>query len=1330
MCDWTPKLQGNSTQVVLKEIKDIHSWDQCQHECCKEEMCAAIIWWSFSLDCKLLAKPYQPLVGPGLYVPEGNDFMCKDGCVSNKVCKWTPVWEGNTPAKVIARYPNVPTVDECKHKCCLFGEQCKAISWHRFGKTADKNTWAIPGRPTTGDEPIRQDQLNPDWWGENVAHQCDLLGDFYDTHRYDGTFDPSLYYDQITRPDMQKQTTHAKFQLPGKPPQDPVVPADFDDVPYKWHAQPVFFIPTGSGRMVTNKWNGPLNPTCKWCIDSMPSMDANCAACKEHGLKADCQKCWDGFASLGAPCTECFPDMVNKKFTPETAKPPLGWNWHGVDIPQLTPWWFDALGPNGRWECPALDGIAPTCNQCIRGSGGMSMLPADSKCGMCARDPNHDGCEKCWDSLPQIFSDSKEIEQEFRIRTDCNIRHHTWDKSEETYCNGEEPLVSIGSLVTGATWTETVLMTAGLCEHLCRRWAFKMGGDQVCCSARDGEDYLPDPCGKFGLAPNAQLQATCDANIKRYVGDLNTAKCTAVDSMAAHIDPSSCGSPAFDASGNKQWSDEQIAAWDGSKCPDGSAGTKFVSGQQYLCRDLAHLDVHLMGGCWAKRNGYADIRTVNGVVGPPNSVDIINPKNPGQSRAVTCEGLGAYYDTSGDVIRVTKDWPAYKAGIRTGMRLTAVQIGDPAAPLLELVEPNRKMVYADGEGNLDEYGGNDLLKYTVNVKKTPGGKGYGGTGCTFRGTKVERVFPTQEGGCYAALNAGYPHDWNGKVTGDPSNANSLWNCKQGKNCLPALRRGARPGFIVRQVGDAPVVSQWDIEKAIEATPDGQTLSMTFQIDLQASLDVLFSSVSPDKQPGMGQVSAADPKHIKVIAGGDYNTVKIPPVDNPGFLVRAKVGPFKTPFQGWGTTPVGGSYVTDTGVIQMPYCPDPSNTKTCNNAAWQPLGEQCQENLPGPSGNTKATVSCGLPCESCVRHMIGLEALLGCVQGMCDWTPKSVAAGPPAPISKPGLPPGEANYKTIPNVHSWWECKKQCCMDLDCASLNWDAKGLQCHLYDRSYEYVFGGQALAPPKDDADCQANGCVTDKICEWTPMNEGHSSANVIYTVPGPVKSWDQCRHECCKYGGKCRAIAWSLELTGGAEVAKGWKCDLLGDYYDDDTLPDVPNLPAGGGWPEPMGLKDYGKPKRSFFNSGGGTFYSNKWNGPVNPSCKWCAEHIDAGKIDSDCAACKAKGEKADCEACWASFSDPAIVPPKCDTCWLVLNPFFSHLWGLPTPKLSEVPKGFPPAPAQAKEAQQARAEVTGEVMPAYAVFAAVGVAAVLLAVSRRRTTVKDEATYGTL
>eukprot|EP00666_Eupelagonemidae_sp_cell4sb_P010154 gene10154-15649_t len=57
--------------------------------------------------------------------------------------------------------------------------------------------------------------------------------------------------------------------------------------------------------------------------------------------------------------------------------------------------------------------------QCMRGSGGLSMLPPSTECGKCLRRPTHAQCSKCWGSLPQIFDVA---EQELLLKTECHVR--------------------------------------------------------------------------------------------------------------------------------------------------------------------------------------------------------------------------------------------------------------------------------------------------------------------------------------------------------------------------------------------------------------------------------------------------------------------------------------------------------------------------------------------------------------------------------------------------------------------------------------------------------------------------------------------------------------------------------------------------------------------------------------------------------------------------------------------------------------------------------------------------------------------------------------------
>eukprot|EP00662_Eupelagonemidae_sp_cell21_P001557 gene1557-39676_t len=229
----------------------------------------------------------------------------------------------------------------------------------------------------------------------------------------------------------------------------------------------------------------------------------------------------------------------------------------------------------------------------------------------------------------------------------------------------------------------------------------------------------------------------------------------------------------------------------------------FEAGKRYPCGDLHGHNPRIMRGCWAKRNGWAK-------QGGTEQEEV--PYSTDQRRDPATHKL---YDSSGDIISVKRGFPADRAGVRVGMRITQVQTGDPRSPLKELRQP-LKWVRVDDPS---------LAAVTLRVTRDRE-KGFG---ATFRGVNVATVDPSVKGGMYDAAREGWPTKWPGGATGVPG---SLWR----KANLPAFRRGARPGWAVRSVCGAAVTRQWDIERAILSAPIGEPCSVEVQVDTQAVID--------------------------------------------------------------------------------------------------------------------------------------------------------------------------------------------------------------------------------------------------------------------------------------------------------------------------------------------------------------------------------------------------------------------------------------------------------------------------------------------------------------
>eukprot|EP00662_Eupelagonemidae_sp_cell21_P036579 gene36579-9098_t len=175
--------------------------------------------------------------------------MCEAADLSiDKVCEWTPRYEGTTTARVIETVSAL-SLDDCRRQCCEHGAACKAVAF----KAADTAAMLPPNARTAH--------------ASDGNRECSLLAEFYDTR------------------DSRKR---AGYTPNGG-----------------WHC--------------SNKWNGPLNPTCKMCIDSMPDLDARCMGCKQHGMADDCKRCWEGFSSLGPTCTACYHQLP--QFWPPTHLP-------------------------------------------------------------------------------------------------------------------------------------------------------------------------------------------------------------------------------------------------------------------------------------------------------------------------------------------------------------------------------------------------------------------------------------------------------------------------------------------------------------------------------------------------------------------------------------------------------------------------------------------------------------------------------------------------------------------------------------------------------------------------------------------------------------------------------------------------------------------------------------------------------------------------------------------------------------------------------------------------------------------------------------------------
>jgi hypothetical protein len=459
--------------------------------------------------------------------------------------------------------------------------------------------------------------------------------------------------------------------------------------------------------------------------------------------------------------------------------------------------------------------------------------------------------------------------------------------------------------------------------------------------------------------------------------------------------------------------------------------------------------VRLEAGCWAKRNGYAQQG------GRPYNTDIFHtpPKvqkgdaayDPGVSRAYECEGFGAYYDQSGDIISVTKGYPASRATPRPfqpGMRITQVKIGDPQNPLVELKQEAEwiKVDEFDMGSNGPDLGPNGgpnrpmetgaswgVREVEVGVMKDD----QGSIGATFHefgasgahgmgsGVKIDWVDPKQVNGIYQAMQSGYPWGWPGFTGGSGSGdstvaisgkvpkgkssvgAGAIWNCdtsKGGKWCFPCIRRGARPGFIIKEIGGQPVETLWDLQRVMSQMPmvqkdangdlpafgplkkdmyacGGQRqqceingakvqcpespkecIMLKVQITTQAVLDMYLSAVSPDKTISMRMSLDQQAK----------------PMDNAGVEFRVKDGNLVLPNPGTGGLQPVTTDVSDTGVIM--------------DKVWD-IGADMKHPAGMKVTTQHLTDGVGVPCEACIRQMPSVDAIVGCLQGMCDWTPK-------------------------------------------------------------------------------------------------------------------------------------------------------------------------------------------------------------------------------------------------------------------------------------------------------------------------------------------------------
>eukprot|EP00666_Eupelagonemidae_sp_cell4sb_P016468 gene16468-19268_t len=229
----------------------------------------------------------------------------------------------------------------------------------------------------------------------------------------------------------------------------------------------------------------------------------------------------------------------------------------------------------------------------------------------------------------------------------------------------------------------------------------------------------------------------------------------------------------------------------------------------------------------------------------------------------------------------------------------------------------------------------------------------------------------------------------------------------------------------------------------------------------------MSACSPDDKMGMAASSFTEK------AGTTFDATTIQPVDNVGVKFRVAYGPATLPTHGVGAAAVGGTYVSAaSGTIQLP--------DGKNNAAFHRLGHT------------------GAPCEAC---------------GLCDWEPRVVADAMPL----------KRATSTLADVHSWFECKKACCMDSGCASAQWDSAKLSCMLYDESHKVLDPSSATRPAADDDErCMRGGCVSDKVWHWEPTVSGVTHASVLEQVSG-VKSLEDCKHACKKRGMKCKAVTW---------------------------------------------------------------------------------------------------------------------------------------------------------------------------------------------------------------
>eukprot|EP00660_Eupelagonema_oceanica_P006658 gene6658-9671_t len=132
----------------------------------------------------------------------------------------------------------------------------------------------------------------------------------------------------------------------------------------------------------------------------------------------------------------------------------------------------------------------------------------------------------------------------------------------------------------------------------------------------------------------------------------------------------------------------------------------------------------------------------------------------------------------------------------------------------------------------------------------------GSIGATFSGNKVKTVDEQLKGGLYQAMQDGYPKEWPGNTgvpvpnydKNVPASFTGTFHCDTVpvQHCLPAYRRGATEGMIVKEVAGQPVRSKYDIEAAIAGAADGAELSVKLQVDVRAQIDRAFQGSSPDE----------------------------------------------------------------------------------------------------------------------------------------------------------------------------------------------------------------------------------------------------------------------------------------------------------------------------------------------------------------------------------------------------------------------------------------------------------------------------------------------------